>query len=70
MEMMKFVPLIYGRYYDLLIFKKDQEQSTPSISNVRSPSVLSEDINNDKNNFDEDSNAGENDRESQGPERS
>jgi hypothetical protein len=47
MEMMKFVPLIYGRYYDLLIFKKDQEQSTPSISNVRSPSVLSEDINND-----------------------
>jgi hypothetical protein len=64
------IPVLYGTYYDLLMFIKDQEQPSPSISNIRSPSVLSEDINNDKNNIDEDSNAGENDRESQGPERS
>jgi predicted RNase H-like nuclease (RuvC/YqgF family) len=43
------IPVLYGTYYDLLMFIKDQEQPSPSISNIRSPSVLSEDINNDNN---------------------
>jgi hypothetical protein len=50
-EVTKLIPVLYGTYYDLLMFIKDQEQPSPSISNIRSPSVLSEDINND-NNFD------------------
>jgi hypothetical protein len=46
-EVTKLIPVLYGTYYDLLMFIKDQEQPSPSISNIRSPSVLSEDINND-----------------------
>ncbi|KAF5291436.1 hypothetical protein FQR65_LT01747 [Abscondita terminalis] len=43
-------------YYDLLMFIKDQEQAVPSISNIRSPSVLSKDINNENNDFDDNDN--------------
>jgi Fic family protein len=48
-EVTKLIPVLYGTYYDLLMFIKDQEQPSPSISNIRSPSVLSEDINNNNN---------------------
>lgn len=42
-------------YFDSLMFIKDQEEATTSISNISSPSALSEDTN-----FDEDENTEEN----------
>ena len=59
-------------YFDLLMFIKDQEQPTSSISNIRSPSsVLTEDISNDHNDSEDNINSDgerEKDTESQDPE--
>ena len=58
-------------YFDLLMFIKDQEQPTSSISNIRSPSsVLTEDISNDHNDSEDNNSDGERekDAESQDPE--
>ena len=59
-------------YFDLLMFIKDQEQPTSSISNIiRSPSsVLTEDISNDHNDSEDNINSDaerEKDTESPGP---